>query len=255
MQIYHNLGEWSQVRQNLPSNLSLGFVPTLGNLHIGHASLLTTSVRENDITIASIFINPTQFNQPDDFKNYPKTLTEDLKILEDNGVDYCILPTEQAIYADDYHYQIHETKQSLALEGKHRPGHFSGVLTVVMKLFNLVKPHRSYFGEKDYQQLQLIRGMVSAFFLDIEIHACPTIREKSGLAFSSRNNLLSKEERLLAEKFASIFHQKLSCEEIISQLKELGIAIDYIEEHEGRRYAAVKIGAIRLIDNYRLDKT
>lgn len=250
MQLYHTLDEWRRVRQSLPSNLSLGFVPTMGNLHLGHASLFTSSVRENDRTVASIFINPTQFNQVDDFNNYPKTFDADLELLERNGVDYCILPHEQAIYHDDYRFQITETKRSLLLEGLHRPGHFTGVLTIVMKLFNLVNPHRSYFGEKDYQQLQLIRDMTAAFFMNIEIKACPTIRESSGLAYSSRNSRLSTEERLLADKFASLFHEATSCEQIIKELNALKIQVDYIEEHDGRRFAAVHIGSTRLIDNY-----
>lgn len=250
MQIYHNLEEWQLIRQNIPSHLSVGFVPTMGNLHIGHASLLATSQRENDINVASIFVNRTQFNQADDFNKYPRTLDADLVQLEKNGVDYCLIPTEQDIYQDDYRYQIYETKRSELLEGEFRPGHFTGVLTIVMKLFNLVKPHSSYFGEKDYQQYQLIRDMASAFFMGIEVKTCPTIRESSGLPYSSRNNRLSKEERELADKFAMAFHQRSSCDEVTAKLTELGITIDYIKDFNNRRYAAVKIGDIRLIDNY-----
>lgn len=250
MQIYHNLEEWRQVRNDLPMHASLGFVPTMGNLHPGHASLITTSQRENDYTIASIFINPTQFNQPDDFKNYPRTLDDDLDLLAKNGVDFCILPHEQAMYADGFRYQIEENKCSLLMEGEHRPGHYTGVLTVVMKLLNLAKPTRAYFGEKDYQQFQLIRDMTQAFFMDVQIHVCPTIRETTGLAYSSRNNRLDTAERMIADQFATIFHQKKSCEQIIVELTKLGVQVEYIEEHNNRRFAAVKIGDIRLIDNY-----
>jgi pantoate--beta-alanine ligase len=252
MQIYHSIDEWRLVRKNLPSETSLGFVPTMGNLHHGHASLFTASQRENDYTIASIFVNPTQFNQQADFKHYPRTLDTDLELLENTGVDYCILPNEQTIYADGYQYRIDEHKYSQLMEGLHRPGHFIGVLTIVMKLFNIVKPHRSYFGEKDYQQYQLIRDMSDAFFMDIEVKACPTIREASGLAYSSRNNRLTAEQRVLADKFAQIFHQSIPCEQIIEQLRQIEISVDYIEEHDNRRYAAVTIGEIRLIDNYYL---
>lgn len=252
MQIYHNLDEWRRVRETLPATLSVGFVPTMGNLHSGHASLFTASQRENDCTIASLFINPTQFNQLDDFTHYPRTLDADLALLANTGVDHCILPTEQAIYADGYRYQIVENKRGLLMEGSHRPGHFTGVLTVVMKLLNLVKPHRSYFGEKDYQQFQLIRDMAEAFFMTTEIKACPTIRETSGLAYSSRNHRLSTDQRNIADQFAQIFHQKKSCEQIITELNQIGVAVDYIEEHDNRRYAAVTIGDIRLIDNYAL---
>ena len=253
MHIFKNLDEWRRVRHSLPANLLIGFVPTMGNLHLGHESLFKTSRQENDCTIASIFINPTQFNREDDFTHYPRTLEADLELLTNIGVDYCLLPTEPAIYPDSYHYQLDETSYSHLMEGKQRPGHFTGVLTIVMKLLNLVKPHKAYFGEKDYQQLQLIRDMVAAFFMDIEIKACPTIRETSGLAFSSRNSRLNNEQRQLADQFARIFHQTiLSSEQLIVELKQLGIDVDYIEEHEGRRFTAVKIGDIRLIDNYKL---
>ncbi len=250
MKIYHNLDEWRQVRATLPANLSTGFVPTMGNLHIGHASLFTTSKQENDCTIASIFINPTQFNQQADFTHYPRTLDEDLEILASTGVDYCLLPDEKTIYADGYRYQISENRYSLQMEGQHRPGHFTGVLTVVMKLLNLAKPTRAYFGEKDYMQLQLIRDMAAAFFMDVDIITCPTIRETSGLAFSSRNGRLNPEQRQLADQFARIFHQAVPCEQIIAELGEIGVDVEYIEEHAGRRFAAVKIGDVRLIDNY-----
>jgi len=161
-----------------------------------------------------------------------------------------LLPDEQTMYADKYRYQLQENEYSLLMEGQQRPGHFTGVLTVVMKLLNLVKPQRAYFGEKDYQQLQLIREMVNAFFMDIDIKGCPTIRESSGLAYSSRNNRLNPEQRLLAEQFARIFHQQLPCAEIIAELISIGVAVDYIIDYQDRRFAAVNIGDIRLIDNY-----
>ena len=195
MHIYNNLDEWQRARQALPVNHSIGFVPTMGNLHIGHASLFTKSTQENDCTIASVFINPTQFNQTADFTHYPRTLDDDLELLEKNGVDYCLLPDEKTIYADGYRYQMDENIYSNQMEGLHRPGHFKGVLTVVMKLLNLAKPNRAYFGEKDYMQLQLIRDMTTAFFMDIEIIGCPTVREASGLAYSSRNGRLTMEQR------------------------------------------------------------
>ncbi len=252
MQVFRNIEEWHSVRQQLSATLTLGFVPTMGNLHPGHASLYTASKQENDRTIASIFVNPTQFNQPDDFSRYPRTLDDDLALLAELGIDYCLLPDEQAIYPDNYCYQVQENKHSLLMEGKQRPGHFTGVLTVVMKLLNLVKSHRAYFGEKDYQQFQLIREMASAFFMDVDIKSCPTIREDSGLAYSSRNNRLTTEQRQLADQFAQIFHQDLSVTQTIAKLNNIGVSVEYIEDHEKRRFAAVKIGDIRLIDNYRL---
>jgi pantoate--beta-alanine ligase len=138
------------------------------------------------------------------------------------------------------------------MEGKHRPGHFTGVLTIVMKLLNLVRPQRAYFGEKDYQQYLLIRNMVAAFFMPVEIKACPTVREESGLAYSSRNNRLTASQRQDAEKFARIFQQNKTCEQLIEELESQGLTVEYIEEFAERRFAAVVIGDIRLIDNHAL---
>ncbi len=253
MQIYYSIEEWRAVRATLPEQLSLGLVPTMGHLHAGHLSLCTASQRENDLTIVSIYTNRTQFNNAEDYALYPRTLDADLALLEKNGINYCLVPNEQAMYADDFRYRISEVTANTNMEDLLRPGYFTGVLTVVMKLFQLVKPNRSYFGEKDYQQYQLIQNMVNAFFMDIDIIACPTIRETSGLAFSSRNSRLNEKERLLADQFAQIFHQRThSCEQIAQDIMSLGISIDYIEDHQERRYAAVKIGDIRLIDNYAL---
>ena len=255
MEIFqHHLTDWQTIRRGLPSSSSLGFIPTMGNLHKGHLSLITQSQRDNDKTAVTLFVNPTQFNHPDDFTYYPRTLDEDLAQLERANIDYCLIPHQKFIYSDDYHYQIHENKQSLFMEGEHRPGHFTGVLTVVMKLLNWVRPTRAYFGEKDYQQLSLIQGMVKAFLLDIDIQSCPTIREPSGLAYSSRNSRLSPKGRKQAEAFAHIFHTTSSREDTIRLLTQADIQIDYIEEHHDRRFAAVLIENIRLIDNYALDK-
>lgn len=250
MQIFKNIDEWLLFRSQLKLNQGLGFVPTMGNLHPGHASLFTISKKENEYTAASLFINPTQFNNTDDFKLYPRTLEQDIQLMSESGVDFCILPDEQSMYADAYNYQIHEQELCQLMEGKHRPGHFDGVLTVVMKLLNLVGPTRAYFGEKDYQQFLLIQKMVKAFFMNVTVIACPTIREPSGLAFSSRNNRLNAEQKIRAVTFAKIFHQAKSCEDIIQELESNGIVVAYIEEYGGRKFAAVEIGGVRLIDNY-----
>ena len=172
--------------------------------------------------------------------------------MERSGVDFCILPNEGDIYADKYSYQVQENQLCQLMEGKHRPGHFNGVLTVVMKLLHLTRPNNAYFGEKDYQQYLLIRGMAKALFMNVEIKSCPTVREASGLAYSSRNNRLSKEQRILAEQFAKIFHQNKPCAMITEELTAKGIHVEYIEEYQNRRFAAVQIGEIRLIDNYLL---
>lgn len=252
MKIFDDINEWKNFRSHLSPDFTLGFVPTMGNLHAGHASLLSKSIHENNTTVSSLFINPTQFNRNEDFQHYPRTLEADLQYMEQIGVDYCILPNETAIYPDQYHYQVHETNLTRIMEGTHRPGHFTGVLTVVMKLLNLVRPTNAYFGEKDYQQYLLIKEMVQAFFMPIEIKSCPIIREDSGLACSSRNNRLSNEQKIKAKQFAKIFHQNKPCEMIRAELEKIGITVEYIEEFLNRRFIAVSIGDIRLIDNYLL---
>ncbi len=249
---YDEVAPWQALRRTLSHDTTLGFVHTMGNLHQGHMTLVEQSMRDNDKTIVAIFTNPTQFNRQEDFDTYPKTLEADLKLLEDAGVDYCLIPSAAIIYADNYRYRIDETEQSLTMEGKHRPGHFAGVLTVVMKFLQLVRPTRSYYGEKDHQQLMLIRGMADAFFLNVEICACKTFRESSSLAFSSRNNRLSAKGREIADTFARIFHAATSCEEAIRNLEEEGIEVEYVEEHKGRRFAVVYVEGVRLIDNYSL---
>lgn len=250
MKIFNTLDSWMTYRNALPTNISIGFAPTMGNLHKGHVSLFKASAQENDYTASSLFVNPTQFNNADDFRHYPRTLDDDLQIMTDAGVDFCIVPQEQQMYPDEYRYQIQEQTLCTLMEGAHRPGHFNGVLTIVMKLLHLVRPTRAYFGEKDYQQYLLIKGMADAFFMNIEMKACPTIREPSGLAYSSRNNRLTQEQKKLAEEFAQIFHHNQSCSLIIDALTRKGIRVDYVEEYENRRFAAVFIGDIRLIDNY-----
>lgn len=250
MQIFNDIYEFIQFRASQDARTALGFVPTMGNLHAGHASLVKKSQQENAKTVVSIFVNPTQFNNTEDFKQYPRTNEADSQLLSNLQVDYCILPSEHAIYPDGYTFQVQENSLCQLMEGRYRPGHFNGVLTVVMKLLHIVQPTRAYFGEKDYQQYLLIKEMVRAFFLNIEIVACPTIREPSGLAFSSRNNRLTQEQRIIANTFARIFHQPKSCEQIAFELKQNGISVEYVQAHEGRKFAAVRIGAIRLIDNY-----
>lgn len=252
MQIISNLDEWVSLRNSLPQDLTLGFVPTMGNLHAGHASLFLTSSKENNYTVSSLFINPTQFNKAEDLINYPRTLEADIELMDNSGVDFCILPRKEDIYADGYNYQIQEHQLCQLMEGKHRPGHFNGVLTVVMKLLNLTRPDNAYFGEKDYQQYLLIQGMVKALFMNVTIKPCPTIREEGGLAYSSRNNRLDQEQRVRAKQFAKIFHQNKPCAMIIKELTASGITVEYIEEYQNRRFAAVLIGDIRLIDNYLL---
>lgn len=241
--------EWNEVRDSVREN-SIGFVPTMGALHEGHLRLVREAKRVNSVVVVSIFVNPTQFNSEEDFHGYPSQLEIDLALLEKEGVDFVFLPSFQELYLDHYRYKVSECDLSHKLCGAHRPGHFDGVLTVVMKLFNIIRPQRAYFGEKDYQQLLLIKGMVEAFFLPIEIVAIPTVREKDGLAMSSRNLRFSKEQREKAPLFAEILSNwDLTPKEVQHQLEEKEFVVDYIEEHFNRRFGAVKLGNIRLIDN------
>lgn len=247
MRIFENIAEWQAFRRTIQGDI--GFAPTMGALHAGHASLFTRSKAENAFTIASIFVNPTQFNNQDDLTNYPRTLEGDIQILEAAGVDYLLLPNEKTLYPDGYAYRISENIFSKILCGAHRPGHFDGVLTVVMKLLQLVAPTRAYFGEKDYQQLSLIRGMAEAFFLPTQIVPCKTLREEDGLAMSSRNRRLTPEERQKAPLLYQALQSAKPLAEIRTELEAQGFAVDYLEEHEGRIFIAATLGKVRLIDN------
>ena len=228
---------------------SIGFVPTMGALHEGHLTLMRQAKAENDVVVVSIFVNPTQFNNPEDLKKYPRTLEKDLEMISNVGVDYLFSPEISDMYPDDYRYKVTENSFSKILCGAHRPGHFDGVLSVVMKLFNIVKPHKAYFGEKDYQQLKLIEGMVDSFFMDLEIVAVPIVRNEKGLALSSRNQRLSSDGIIRAQKFAKILKQDKTLEDIKNELLSHDIEVEYLEDHDGRRFAAVVIEGVRLIDN------
>lgn len=254
--LIETLQSWIDYRDDVKSSgLTLGFVPTMGALHEGHLELIRKAHQETDCVVVSVFLNPTQFNDPQDYKKYPKTLDRDRELAADAGADVVFAPSKEDLYADDYRYRICESHLSRSMEGEHRPGHFDGVLTVVMKLFNLVKPDRAYFGEKDYQQLKLIEGMVDAFFLNIQIVSVPTVREPDGLAMSSRNALLSAAGR----KRAPDFHQHLSgrktAEEARDALAEKGFTVEYVEDYQDRRLGAVVIDNVRLIDNVAIKDT
>ena len=257
IQVIESIDEWRSLRRRLRG--TVGFVPTMGALHAGHASLLEASRQRDDFTVLSIYVNPTQFNDASDLQNYPNTLEADLQLAHELGVDYVILPKYEDIYADGFRYQVDETEFSKDLCGGDRPGHFKGVLTVVMKLLNIVQPTRAYFGEKDYQQLTLIRDMTKAFFMDVDIVGCPTVRERDGLAMSSRNKHLDREARCLAGQLNKILRCSGSDLEVASELALLGFKVDYVESKQGRRFAAVVIGTgeqqVRLIDNIELQRT
>ena len=180
----------------------VGLVPTMGALHAGHASLVKRSVKENEVTVVSVFVNPTQFNDKNDLVKYPRTLDADCKLLEACGATYAFAPSVEEMYPEPDTRQFSYAPLDTVMEGAFRPGHFNGVCQIVSKLFEAVKPHRAYFGEKDFQQLAIIREMVRQMQFDLEIVGCPIVREEDGLALSSRNARLSAEERENALKIS-----------------------------------------------------
>ncbi|EXY19583.1 pantoate--beta-alanine ligase [Bacteroides fragilis] len=180
----------------------VGLVPTMGALHAGHASLVKRSVNENEVTVVSVFVNPTQFNDKNDLVKYPRTLDADCKLLEACGATYAFAPSVEEMYPEPDTRQFSYAPLDTVMEGAFRPGHFNGVCQIVSKLFEAVKPHRAYFGEKDFQQLAIIREMVRQMQFDLEIVGCPIVREEDGLALSSRNARLSAEERKNALKIS-----------------------------------------------------
>jgi pantoate--beta-alanine ligase len=246
------LEDWRRERAAMESSgLSVGFVPTMGALHAGHRSLLERARAENDRVVLSIFVNPTQFDDPADLKRYPRNLDADLEFAG-NLVDVVLVPEPKEIYPDDFRYRMTEYTLSSRLEGAHRPGHFEGVLTVVLKLFNIVRPNRAYFGEKDRQQLELVQGMVRAFFMPVEIVPCPTVRDADGVALSSRNSRLSAQSRAQAAAFPKILKESPDSSSASAALTAAGFGVDYVVDHDGVRLAAVRLQDIRLIDNVRL---
>lgn len=252
MRVHHTLADWRAVRGGADyAGQSVGFVPTMGALHLGHRALLARARAENDRVVLSIFVNPTQFNDAADLEKYPRTLAADVR-LASGLVDDIYVPTAAELYPDDYVYRVTEGKLSRELEGAHRPGHFDGVLTVVLKLLNVVQAQRAYFGEKDWQQLRLVEGMARALFLPVEIVPCPTERETDGLALSSRNRRLSPGARARAARFPAILRAATSAAAAATALEAAGFGVDYVEDREGVRLGAVRLENVRLIDNVRL---
>ena len=198
------------------ANKKIGLVPTMGALHQGHASLVKQCVADNDITIVSVFLNPTQFNDPKDLERYPRTFEEDCKILNEVGADIVFAPTPKEMYPtpDNRHFEFPPT--STVMEGAKRPGHFNGVCQVVSRLFYITKPHNAYFGEKDWQQICVIKQLVKYLNLDINIIECPIIREENGLAMSSRNALLTSEERAIAANIYRILKESVTKKDSLS---------------------------------------
>ena len=248
MQISTTVADWIGQRRAIKTG-SIGFVPTMGALHRGHASLVERCRRENEIVVVSIFVNPSQFDDPKDLERYPRTLDQDLAMLKGLGADHVLAPAASDLYPCGYRFRVEAECMAGIMEGAHRPGFFQGVMTVVLKLLNLVRADRAYFGEKDYQQLQVVTEMARDFFIPAEIVPCPTVRAESGLAESSRNALLSPEAR---EKAAWLFRaltRSADAGAAAACLEAAGFKVDYVEEHWGRRFGAAFLEGVRLIDN------
>lgn len=248
MKAFTSITDWQSYRAGLQQQ-PLGFVPTMGALHQGHLSLVEASRKQDALTIVSIFINPKQFDESADFEAYPNNYQADLEKLENAGVDAVLMPDAAQIYPDDYRFRVSESDFSRRFCGAQRPGHFDGVLTVVMRLLNLVRPDNAYFGEKDYQQLQLIRDMTSAFFMPVNIVACATVREADGLAMSSRNQHLDETGRAKAASLYTALKHSRTASEARQTLTGKGFDVDYVEDIANRRLAAARLGRTRLIDN------
>jgi pantoate--beta-alanine ligase len=258
---------------------SIGLVPTMGALHEGHLSLVERSIGENDVTVVSIFVNPTQFNDPGDLENYPRTPERDLALLKSLQVDLVLFPSVKEMYPEPDQRDFDLGGLDRVMEGARRKGHFNGVAQIVSKLFTDIRPHRAYFGHKDFQQLVIVRHLVKILGLDLEVVACPIVREADGLAMSSRNVRLSKDERRAAPHiYATLqkaveLRQELSPEELkvwvaseigkVSQMqldyfeiiedKGLKPVTDWSEEVNKVGCIAVSLGGTRLIDNVIFD--
>ncbi|MDI6727426.1 MAG: pantoate--beta-alanine ligase [Thermodesulfovibrionales bacterium] len=263
-------------KRHLHNGKTIGFVPTMGALHEGHLSLIKRAKSENDIVVASIFINPTQFAPNEDFEKYPRDMEGDMEKLKREGVDILFMPDTKSMYSDGFSTYVTVKDLSDKLCGAFRPGHFTGVATVVCKLFNIVKPVAAYFGQKDFQQAAIIKRMVENLNMDVDLIICPTLREPDGLAMSSRNVYLSHEERraaaviyktlLSASKMTKSgesnpvdvrkqMHDMLKAEPLISEIQYAGVydtnTLDELNEFKRQNLlaVAVKIGSTRLIDN------
>lgn len=256
----------------------IGFAPTMGALHQGHLSLYKAAKKENDEVISSIFVNPTQFNNPDDFQKYPKTLEKDLELLEKAGVDAVYVPNVEEMYPDGLNSKKYDFDGlENEMEGKYRPGHFDGVGTIVEELFRQVQPHNAYFGEKDYQQLAIIKKMVEKTKLPVKIHGVPTLREEDGLAMSSRNVRLTetqrKEATIIYETLAKVkeWFKVISLDEIKQRVTDIfknsNFELEYFviadkdtlkeanaidEDKEYRAFIVAYADTVRLIDNMHL---
>jgi pantoate--beta-alanine ligase len=239
----------------LPKGLdSVGLVPTMGAFHEGHLSLFAAAREENDVVVASLFVNPAQFGPGEDLDRYPRDEERDMRLAEKAGVDILFAPTTEELYPKGYDTWVDVGELGKRLEGEFRPGHFRGVATVCLKLFNIVRPQRAYFGQKDAQQAAVVKRMVSDLNLEVEIRVLPTVRDEDGLALSSRNAYLSP-----AERQAALALPRALATKDRAQARNLlgGLDVDYVEvaDLDGQRVlaAAVHVGKTRLIDNIVLE--
>lgn len=270
----HVIHTQKELVETLKKLTNIAFVPTMGNLHDGHVKLIEEALKKTKYVVVSIFINPLQFNSKDDFKNYPRTLDEDLLMLQKLDVPFVFVPSKEDIIDSSQTIEIHLSDIANDLCGRFRPGHFNGVATIVCKLFNLIQPELAFFGKKDFQQLFLIKELVKQLNYPIHIIAIDTVRHKDGLAKSSRNNLLSKEDRKKAPQLfelmnamkEKVMQKKLSFKEIESDAERLlidsGWIVDYLairsaqslktpvhNEKQMVILGAATLGSVRLIDN------
>lgn len=229
----------------------IGLVPTMGALHEGHASLVRRSVKDNDVTVVSVFVNPTQFNDKNDLKNYPRTLDADCALLEACKADYVFAPTVEEMYPTPDTRWFEYPPVSTVMEGAHRPGHFNGVCQVVSRLFYIVRPDRAYFGEKDWQQIAVVKAMVNHLHLAVEIVECPIIRDTDGLARSSRNTLLAPDERAIAPNiykalkssidYAKTHTLKETHDKVVSDINAVqGLEVEYFAIVDGNTLVDVE---------------
>jgi pantoate--beta-alanine ligase len=231
-----------------------GLVPTMGAFHGGHRSLIDAARAECDTLVVSIFVNPAQFGETTDLSAYPRDEEQDLAVAEDSGVDLAFCPAITEMYPPDFQTWVDVSELGSILEGVHRPGHFRGVATVCLKLFNIVRPDVVYFGQKDAQQVEVIRRLLADLSLEIDLRVVPTVRDADGLALSSRNELLSPEERQLALALPRALATR---DPALARAQLNGLDIDYVEEapfDPPVLAAAVRVGTVRLIDNVVLDK-
>lgn len=234
MQVIHTVRE---LRETLAAARAagkrIGLVPTMGALHEGHASLVRRSVSENDVTVVSVFVNPTQFNDKGDLERYPRTLEADVRLLTEEGASIAFAPSVEEVYPEPDSRVFSYPPVDTVMEGARRPGHFNGVCQIVSKLFMMVEPARAYFGEKDYQQIAVIRAMVKDLGLGVEIVACPVVRQADGLARSSRNTLLTEQERTTAARIAQTLFASVDYAKVHTVRETQKWVVDTINGTEG----------------------